>query len=120
MPSAPGNATASADGRSIWFDMALGNPYGNAIWSLDLASGALTQRSIRSVSGKQYAPAFSPDGNWLLMQEVGLKYIGALLIYNTLCAVRLTGERVDTESLQTAIRNGSGDGFTANSRAVWF
>ena len=111
----------SPDGGSLWFHQGRGNPYGGTIWSIDIASGALSPRSIRSRSGGQYSPCFSPDGNWLLMQETSLTYLGiAIASYYYICAIRRTAEPIDTQDLRTAILDGGGNGFTASDRMVWY
>ena len=117
----PYNVVASPDGASLWFEQGRGNPYGATIWSIDIASGALTRRSIRSRSGGQYAPAFSPDRQWLLLQETSLEYLGiAINSYYYVCAVRNTAEPLDTQDLRTAILDSAGKGFTASGRMVWY
>ncbi len=117
----PYDVVSSPDGASLWFQQERGNPYGATIWSIDIASGALTRRSIRSRSGGQYAPAFSPDQQWLLLQETSLIYLGsAISSYYYVCAVRNAAEPLDTEDLRTAILDRAGKGMTASGRMCWY
>jgi hypothetical protein len=119
--SNPTGSVFSPDGKSIYFEDARGNPYANTIWSIDLASGILTRRSVRSRSGRQFSPAFSPDGRWMLMQEVGLEYLGiAVSSYYTIAAVRLNDPPLDTEDLRIAVVDSSGSGITASGPMVWY
>lgn len=117
----PAQGVASPDGRSIYFVQGRGNPYGGTIWSIDIASGALTRRSIRSQSGEQFAPGFSPDGNWMMLQETSLTYLGiAVASYYWLCAIRNAPEPIDSQNLRTAVFGSDGKGFTASGRMAWF
>lgn len=127
-PHAP---TMSSDGRSIYFSQCCGNPIGGSIWSMDVASGEVTRRSTRSVSGQQSSPALSPDGEWLLLQEAGSSAvlispglgpnpIGALGIPFNISAVRLSEPPIDTQSLNIWIVDAAGQPHFSQSRMVWF
>ena len=115
------NAVSAPDGQSIWFSNPKGNPGGSTIWSVDVTGGVSTRRSLRSSFGGQYAPGFSPDGSWLLMHENELRYFpGVLMASYYVCAVRNTGEVIDTQNLQTAIRTAENSGFTSSGRVAWY
>ncbi len=127
-PHAP---TMSSDGRSIYFSQCCGNPNGGSIWSMDVASGEVTRRSTRSVSGQQSSPALSPDGEWLLLQEAGSSAvlifpglgpnpIGALGIPFNISAVRLSDPPIDTQNLNIWIVDAAGQPHFSQSRMVWF
>lgn len=117
----PVTLTASADGRHLFFEQRRGNPYGPTVWSLDVGSGALRQRSRRSASGHQYAPGLSPDGRWLLMQQARLTLAGtAVLSAHEISAVALTDDPVDTQSLALVLRDAAGNPVLASGAMAWY
>ncbi len=124
----------SADARTIYFDQHSGNPRGGTVWSMDVASGVLTRRSLRSVDGDQFSPTFSPDEEWLLLQEANLAasvfipnaifsqnpLIGSVSRPVPISAVRFSDPPIDTQNLKTVIEDASGKVHSANGRMVWF
>lgn len=121
--SLPGPEVAAlAPGRDeIWFQTNKGNPYGATIWPLSLADRSMKRRSMRSESGGQYSPAFSPDGQWLLMQErhflTGIIGAGSSTLIS---AVRHSAEPIDTEELDIWLRDASGRPLLALDRMAWY
>ena len=105
----------------LWFQSPNGNPYGSAIWSLSLADQAIKQRLTRSKGGYQYAPTFSPDGQWVLMQQGDFLtgVVGAGLS-TVLSAIRASSEQIDTEGLDVAIRDVGGGLVLAMDRMAWY
>ena len=105
----------------LWFQSPQGNRYGSTIWSISLADQTMKQRSMRSRSGYQYAPAFSPDGQWMLMQqgEFLTNIVGSGLS-TVLGAIRVSREPIDTEGMDVAIRDVSGGPVLAMERMAWY
>jgi hypothetical protein len=130
-PQAP---SMSSDGRFIYFSQRRGNPRGGTIWSMDVASGELTRRSMRSPFGNQSSPVLSPDGEWLLMQEANLigsvfvpapiftpnPLIGATATPKNISAVRLSEPPIDTQNLNTWIVDAAGQFHSAVGRMAWY
>lgn len=124
----------SPDGHTIYFDQLSGNPRGGTIWSMDVTSGEITRRSMRSLYGEQYSPALSPDGQWFLMQEANLigsvfapapiftpnPTIGSVSTPLNISAVRFSGTPIDTQSVDTGILDAAGQPHLANGRMVWY
>lgn len=125
----------SPDGRTIYFDQDFGNPHNSGtIWSMDVASGVLTRRSMRSGMGSQYSPTLSPDGEWLLLQEADFAggvfipnaifspnpLIGTVSIPSNVSAVRLSEQPRDTQNSKPAIEDASGRVHSARGRMVWY
>ena len=122
------------DARTIYFDQDFGNPHGGTIWSMDIASGEITRRSMRSGAGSQYSPTLSPDGEWLLLQEVDYPggvfvpapifapnpLIGAVAFPFVVSTVRLAEPPHDTQNLQAEIRDAAGKVHSAQGRMVWY
>ena len=65
--SSPRCATVSPDGATLWFHQAAGNPYGPAIWSMDLKTLETRRRLYDELSFGLYCPTPSPDGNYLAL-----------------------------------------------------
>lgn len=119
MPSP--SAVAVSPGRDeVWFQREKGNPYGPTIWSLSLVDGSLRQRTSRSKGGHQYAPAFSPDGQWLLLQEGHFLSPSVPVLWSVLSAVRLTPEPVDTEGLDIWLPDATNDIVQASGNMAWY
>lgn len=110
----------SPDGRTIYFDQNRGNPRGGTIWSMDVASGVLTRRSIRSIYGAQYSPALSPDGEWLLLQEDQFGTVLTGSLPKVVSAVRLAEPPHDTQNMRIGIEDASGQVHYGLGRMVWY
>ncbi|MBK9946454.1 MAG: hypothetical protein IPP12_04610 [Nitrospira sp.] len=124
----------SSDGRTIYFEQLYGNPLGGTIWSMDVASGEPTRRSMRSIFGGQYSPTLSPNGEWLLMQEANLigsvfapapiftpnPLIGAKATPLNISAIRLSETPIDTQNLNIWILDAAGQFHPANGRMAWY
>lgn len=122
------------DARTIYFQQLSGNPRGGTIWSMDVASGEIVRRSMRSMFGEQYSPALSPDGQWLLMQEANLvgsvfapapiftpnPSIGSISTPLNISAVRFSELPIDTQNIDTRILDAAGQARNANGRMVWY
>ena len=118
MPSHAGRTLiVSPTDREIWFEANQGSPYGSCLWSVDVSSGQARQRSVRSVRGRQYCPAFSPDGQWLQQGRLG-QYVP--VEYSEIHAMRLTEAPVDAENLATAMLDSGGKRLVARHQMVWF
>lgn len=130
----PRSPMMTPDARTIYFDQLSGNPRGGTIWSMELASGTLTRRSVRSKDGDQYSPTLSPDGEWMLLQEVNSAagaiapapinapnpLSGSLSVPFVVSAVRLSEPPPDTQNLLIKIVDVSGRAHSARGRMVWY
>lgn len=111
----------SPDGTTIWFEGAGGTGGRPAIWSLNIATGEAAMRVQRSRTGMQYAPTVSPDGQWLMMQQVSSTVAGGgTSSYFYVGAMRLASGLSDTEGLDLNVLTASGEAFTAGGRMAWF
>lgn len=120
--SAPRGLTVSPDSSQIWFQSTDASPHGTSIWSIEIGTGNLIQRAFRSQRGYQHNPTFSPDGQWLLIQQSRLaSYSGQILTeYFDVSAVRRPESLIDTESLALQILDASGKPFEAKGSMAWF
>lgn len=132
----PGAAIFSPDERVIFFDQAAGNARGTTVWSMDVATGSLTRRSIRSQDGFQSAPALSPDGQWMIMQEADFAdaesnstpALGppsatnglAQYVPTPVSAVRLADAPLDTQGRVFSIRDAAGFSVNAHGQMAWY
>lgn len=117
----PSAAMVTADGRELWFHQGRGNQYGGTIWSLDIASGEVRRRSLRSTGWGQHAPGISPDGQWMLGSEGVSRTDGAsvfLSFYVT--AVRLTDPPVDVAGLPDEVLDATGGKLQGTQRMAWY
>ncbi len=110
----------SPDGAYIWFEGEGGSGGRPALWSLNIQTGEMLRRVERSRTGLQYAPTVSPDGQWLLMQQVTSVATG-VGTRNTffVSALRITAAAQDAESLELKVVDAAGEGFSANGRMAW-
>lgn len=117
----PQGARASADGASLWFHQSRGNPFGGTIWSIEIASGALARRSLRSRGWGQHWPVISPDGQWMLAQE-GIAFStgssGSVDYYAT--AVRVLDPPLDVGGVPDEILDSAGERLRAYGRMEWW
>ena len=115
-----GAATISPDGATIWFESEGGTGGNPALWSVGVATGGPVRRVERSRTGLQYAPVVSPDGQWLLMQQVSSSWTGVGTSAGYfVCAVRNATAPQDVESQDLRVFTAAGEGFTANGRMAW-
>lgn len=115
------SAMVSADGREIWFVQGRGNQYGGTIWSLDLTSGQVRQRSTRSSGWGQHAPAISPDGQWMLASEGVSGTDGATIFLSFyITATRLTEPPTDVANFANEILDTAGKKIEGNQRMAWY
>jgi len=114
----PGNIAMTARSDELWFQSPIGNPYGQTIWSTSLVDGTMKRRSMRSKKGFQHAPAFSPDGQWLLLQQGYIPY-GAPT-ESVMSIVRYSAEPIDTEELDVQILDSGGKRVIATGRMAWY
>ena len=109
------------DGAHIWFEGEGGTGGKPALWSLNIATGEAVRRVERSRTGMQYAPTLSPDGQWLLMQQVSSAWTGiGTASYFHVSALRIASAPIDAENLETRILTSAGEPFTAGGRMAWF
>ena len=113
--------SVSPNGQEVWYESEKGSPHGTCFWSIDIRTGEKRQRTLRSQRGRQNSPGFSPDGQWVLMQQDRLGYTGlGTVTYSEICAVRLTGDPLDTQELVPNILTNTGDVVTASGRMAWY
>lgn len=117
----PDNSVVTPDGREIWFDCKRDGIISKRLWSMDIASGALKSRSVREQGGDHFAPNFSPDGQWLLLQDIVLTYVGiGISSAHYIAAIRGIDTPFDTHKQSTEIWTADGVRPTASRRMAWY
>ncbi len=115
------NAAFKPDGSEVWYQTKAGDSSSARIWSMNLATGALRRRSERSAGGDQMAPSFSPDGQWMLFQDIVLTYLDFdVSSAHYVAAIRMTEPQIDTHNEETEIRGINSDRYTGSGRMLWF
>jgi hypothetical protein len=119
--AAPQYSKLASDGRTLWFDQKKGNPYGKTAWSIDLETGDVVRRSLRSAGWGQAAPCLSPDGKWMLAQE-GLATVSGSIgsVDYTITATPISIPPIDTNNLPNEVLDSAGKKIRASEATVWF
>ena len=118
----PQDPSFSGDGKELLFAAARQGITDTKAWSMDVATGEVKMLSEVTGDGYIHAPASSPDGQWLLMQDVILTLIPSMGVKSqyTLAAVRRAATPFDATGQFTGIKDNANFLPTADSRMVWY